>query len=377
MNIAIVSIQNITKDMNGVCQHAIDLKNELCDMGENVVFITPYTNPLFNRLLSRIKPNNILLRLYLYMGAIAFQLWFNNKNVDIINAQDIFAARATRWLPWRGRKRNRILTCHFAELPWVEFVNGGLIERKSIFYGLLKRKIYHWLQDDRLAFAVVSKQNHRMLNKIRKEKPENCRVIYNGISTVHVGEKSLQSKNYIVNVGRINELKNQIFLVKVAIHLQRQGLEIPIYLVGPYSPDGNEKFKSLIEINKLGNTIKILGPVSRNKVYELLQNAWLYFHTAKKESFGMAMVEAMSNGVPALALDNGALKEILPPQRPGFLDRETTPENAAKILINLKSDQKKLNEIRTLQYNHFNSYLTVEKMASSYQDYYYFLTNRL
>jgi glycosyltransferase involved in cell wall biosynthesis len=68
----------------------------------------------------------------------------------------------------------------------------------------------------------------------------------------------------------------------------------------------------------IAGSVKFLGP--RNDVPELLGQLDLFaFCTTRAEGFGIAVIEAMSAGVPVVASDVAACREVLSDGRDGVL----------------------------------------------------------
>jgi len=78
--------------------------------------------------------------------------------------------------------------------------------------------------------------------------------------------------------------------------------------------------------------INVVGNVSREQKRALLQSAWLYLQPSRYEAFGVAMVEALACGTPAVHSQGGALPEIA--ATGGIpVDGTCSPEKLAEAIV--------------------------------------------
>ena len=117
-----------------------------------------------------------------------------------------------------------------------------------------------------------------------------------------------QEKINIGMVGRLEAHKDQASLIKAIKILKGKNIKINLFLIG----DGSLK-SMLIRLTKnlkLENDVQFLG--SRNDIENILDKIDIFvFSTTKDEGFGIAMAEAMGKGLPIIASDVGACREIL------------------------------------------------------------------
>jgi len=68
-----------------------------------------------------------------------------------------------------------------------------------------------------------------------------------------------------------------------------------------------QETKQLITQLNLTNKINVLGPVNNDKLYEYYQSHAVYLNTTSYESFGVAVVEAASCGIPVVSFSVGEI----------------------------------------------------------------------
>lgn len=104
----------------------------------------------------------------------------------------------------------------------------------------------------------------------------------------------------IGHVGRITKEKNQSFSVKVLKRICMSHENVKLMLVGKYYDDG---MKELINENELSEKVILTGPV-----YEDIGSYYSAFDCfilpSKNEAMGIALVEALCNGLPIVYSKN-------------------------------------------------------------------------
>ena len=164
-------------------------------------------------------------------------------------------------------------------------------------------------------------------------------------------------------VGRLEAHKDQKSLINAINILNKRNINANLVLIG----NGNlyPILKKITKKLRLTKQVQFLG--ARNNVEKLLNEFDIFvFSTTKDEGFGIAMVEAMGKGLPIIASDVGACKEILQDGKYGTL---VTPNSdiaiangIEKILFNIDAEIKK--RINTHKYVIKN--FSRKKMAENY-----------
>lgn len=123
----------------------------------------------------------------------------------------------------------------------------------------------------------------------------------------------LEAGSYFLVVSRLSAYKKIDVIVRAF-----NKLGLPLAVVG--EGDQKEYLKSIA-----GENVKILGWQSKEKMKEYYKNARA-FVAASVEDFGIAPVEAMSCGVPVIALRDGGFLETVIEGKTGEFFNAPTPE---------------------------------------------------
>ncbi|MBE9158408.1 glycosyltransferase [Nodosilinea sp. LEGE 06152] len=200
--------------------------------------------------------------------------------------------------------------------------------------------------------------------------PTEAVTIYNGCPfncvANPVAKVTVRSDNrpFIVGmVARLEQHKDQPTLIRAAGLLKNQGFKIQVNLVG--EGRRRKEYETLIDELSLQDTVYLLG--MRRDIPSLLQQMDAFVFSAKPdEGFGIALVEAMAAGVPIVATDVGACREILQNGLSGILVKPESPEHLAKgilTVMNLPYEAAKRTQIAR---ERAQSVFSIEAMAQAY-----------
>ena len=142
-------------------------------------------------------------------------------------------------------------------------------------------------------------------------------------------------ENYVVFVGRLSPEKG----TKTMLKAWQQLSDVPLWIVG----DGPERaeLEALCRQKKLN--VQFTGNLPRMKALEYLQRArLLVFPSITYESFGMGIIEAFACGVPVVASDHGAMRELVQHGHTGLRFRPMDSDDLAHTVRRLWSDEELL-----------------------------------
>ncbi len=138
-----------------------------------------------------------------------------------------------------------------------------------------------------------------------------------------------KKRNYYLAGGRLARAKR----IDLAIEACNK-LKLPLKVFGRGFADYDSELKRIA-----GPTVEFLGEVSENELYELYLGAKALIYPSEQEDFGIMPVEAMSAGIPVIALYQGGVKETVTDGKTGVFFDESTVESvigAIKRLNKLK-----------------------------------------
>jgi len=142
--------------------------------------------------------------------------------------------------------------------------------------------------------------------------PEKLSVIPNGVDIERFCkiERKTHGRPTIAFIGRITPIKDVQTFIDVADQLRGQFPDLQALVVGPMDEDPEYAQSCISEVNRrrLSDTISFTGPVN---VIEYLGGIDVLVLTSISEALPLVILEAGAAGVPCVATDVGACREIL------------------------------------------------------------------
>ena len=274
------------------------------------------------------------------------------KQADVIFAQDPITGNAARMA--LKNKVPVVTTCHFSE-PVAEICAATPVG--SVGKWLLT-KWFRW------NFAGI--QNYICVSNYGKNNilpwlklDSRITVIHNGATLPAQTSTDLQKpadKKVILNVGRIEPLKNQELLIRAIAAMQRPDVEL--WLVG----DGVQRAELARLAQKLGIAEQVMFFGHRTDVQAIMRLADLYVHVSKMENCPLVIAEAMLNLLPVLATDVGGTKELFPNLTAGVLPATITAPKLATHIASMLDNLENLTHLQQTQYSFATANFTTGKM---------------
>jgi glycosyltransferase involved in cell wall biosynthesis len=155
--------------------------------------------------------------------------------------------------------------------------------------------VKHWVKYP----VYVSKRARQVIGRNRGF------YVYNGINPREY-EYSEIKHGYLLFIGRVMRQKGILHALDIADRTKKK-----LIIAGPIKDRSLFMTKIAPRIRKNPN-IKYVGAVGGKRKQALLKYAsCVLFPTLWEEPFGLVMIEAMACGTPVVALNNGAVKEIM------------------------------------------------------------------
>lgn len=153
--------------------------------------------------------------------------------------------------------------------------------------------------------------------------PKRLVVVYNAIDTDKFLPKG-EKENLVLTVAsgqRAIELKGLHTFVKAAPYLP----DIRFIVLGLSDAD-----MKILESTRSSDNVELHGYVDHKELIDYYQKARVYCQLSYRESFGVALAEAMSCGCVPVATDRGALPEVVGDV--GFYAHYGDPESTARAI---------------------------------------------
>jgi glycosyltransferase involved in cell wall biosynthesis len=159
------------------------------------------------------------------------------------------------------------------------------------------------------AIVCVSAATQMALQDTLGVDPAKCRVIGEGPSPFPRLPRAVDAgQPYLLYVGELFPRKNVLTLLDAL----RTPTDPPVRLVlaGPAEPDVRAEFERQCSERSLGERVRHLGFVSEQRLAELYAGAAALVLPSVDEGFGRPVLDAMARGVPVIASDIPAIREL-------------------------------------------------------------------
>lgn len=161
-------------------------------------------------------------------------------------------------------------------------------------------------------------------------------------------------------LGRIEEIKGPHLAIEVA---KKSGSKL--YIAGNVPSEGKDYFESKIKPFIDGKNIIYVGPVDDSEKNRLLRESRaLLMPVLWEEPFGIVMVEALACGTPIIALNRGAVPEIVEDGVNGFIRSDV--DGLVEAVIRVGEIERR--RCRERVERHFSADVVTEQYLSVYHD---------
>ena len=210
----------------------------------------------------------------------------------------------------------------------------------------------------------------KKLSEIYKEKllERKCKVVNIPLNIDNIPQvmSSLEEKN-ITFVGRLSKEKGVIDLIEVFKYVVEKEKDVTLNIIG----DGDEKenIEKKIKDYNLEKNVILYGYRPKDQIEKILLNTSVGINTSYTESFGLAVLEMFSYGIPCVAFSSAeGVKEIIDDEKNGYIidnrDCKSMAEKVVKLLNNdiLRGKIGKNAREKSLQFDADNVKLYWEKL---------------
>lgn len=167
---------------------------------------------------------------------------------------------------------------------------------------------------------------------------KKIKVIYNGIEPTKNRAKIFSNDHEIIlgTVGTLIPLKGMQYLIDAMPLILTEFPEAKLVIIGdgPYKKNLEKQVKRM----KLKKDVEFHG--FKAEIEKELVKMDLYIQPSISESFGLAIVQAMSVGLPIIATKTGGIPELVTEGKSGYLVEAANAKELANAIIYLLRDKK-------------------------------------
>lgn len=209
---------------------------------------------------------------------------------------------------------------------------------------------------------------------------EKLKIVPVGVDTAFFNSLNrLKNSNSIlklINVGRFDPVKGHKYLIEIVNKIIKKGVNIHLDIIG----DGDERnnLEQLIKEYNLSENIKLVGKKTQSEIKEMYLNSDLYVFAAvplpdgRRETQGLATLEAQACGLPVIAYDSGGVKYTIKEAVTGYLFDEFEIDKVVEKLLFLNENRTVIQEMSNNCYKfveeNYSQKVINEKWSSIYSN---------
>ncbi|MGH9385546.1 MAG: glycosyltransferase family 4 protein [Vicinamibacterales bacterium] len=163
--------------------------------------------------------------------------------------------------------------------------------------------------------------------------------------------------------ARLGRTKDHATLLKAAQILHECG-SLELWLAGTFRDSARTRFEALLAELGVHTRVKFLGP--RGDIAALMGACDVVVLSTRSEGLPNSVLEAMAAGVPVVATDIPACREVLDGGRCGILVSPGDPETLASAIRQILSDEHLRHRLTTAAFERVSSCYHVKQMAAGY-----------
>ncbi len=176
-------------------------------------------------------------------------------------------------------------------------------------------------------------------------------------------ENRREAARVVLSVARMYPRKHLADLLRAAVPLRARIPGLRIRVVGR-GPEWQALSRLRAELG-LGETVALLGDVSRERLAEEYVSADIFCLPSVQEGFGIVFLEAMAAGLPVVACRAAAVPEVVQDGVTGLLAPPREPAALARILEALLRDPARARQLGAEGRRRVTSY-TPERVAERF-----------
>lgn len=171
-------------------------------------------------------------------------------------------------------------------------------------------------------------------------RPEKIVIVYNATAVPKKKAAIFSSKDRhfkLGTVGTLNFQKGVQYLIQAMPQVLKEFPKTTLEIVG--EGDYRRSLERLTKKLKMQKSVSFAGFV--NDVENRLIHYDLYIQPSLSESFGLAIIQAMSLGLPIVATNTGGIPEVVTAGKSGILVEVAKPLALAQAIIEILRDPKR------------------------------------
>ena len=324
---------------------ATELGMALSKRGHEIHFIT-YKQPVrLEQLSGNIHFHEVNVPEYPLFHYQPYELALSSKLVDMVKLHKIEVLHVHYAIPhaYAGYMAKKMLEEEGIKLPMVTTLHGTDITlvgnhpfyKPGVTFSInnsdVVTSVSQSLKADTLRLFQVNKRIDVVPNFIDTSKYQNS------VTNCHRAMLASEDEKIITHVSNFRKVKRINDVIMIFYHIQKKQ-KSKLIMVGQ-GPE-REMAEALVANLEIEDKVLFLG--ESNEIDKVLNYSDLFLLPSENESFGLAALEAMVNGVPVISTNTGGLPEVNKDGFSGYLSGVGEVEEMASKALSILQDEKNL-----------------------------------
>lgn len=233
--------------------------------------------------------------------------------------------------------------------------------------GYLLEPFYLWLLRNNRVITVSDSTEHDLLRY--GFKADQIDIISEGIELTPVADlKKIKKFDQptLLSLGSVRPMKRTIHQLRAFEIAKRSMPDLQFKIAGDASGVYGQQFLKAVAASPYAADIEYLGRVSQAQKVRLMQKSHAIAVTSVKEGWGLIVTEAASQGTPAAVYNIDGLRDSVRHEQTGFVTKRNTPEELARQVIVLLSNEKTYMTMRKSAWQWVTREITFERSYSQF-----------
>ena len=183
--------------------------------------------------------------------------------------------------------------------------------------------------------AVSNSLKEQIYNHFKRDATVIHNMVNEEFFQMPIRKYTNRDKLIYISIGSLFYIKGHDILIKALSEVAQYTLDWELRIVGGGSEEKN--LQNLIKQLGLENNIKIIGRRNKQEISSLLYDSDIFILPSRSENFSVAVLEALSAGLPVVATTCGGIRECIN-EKNGVLVSVEDVSGLAKSILDISKN---------------------------------------